>query len=82
MGRSDFFMTSLGRVVVPSPKIAIKLPRTFEKLHCKGESNRFRGKRDPSVQTDKDLLHLYQDKTRMTTSISSEALKYKIRREK
>ena len=34
---------SLGRVAVPSPKIIIKLPRTYEKLHCKGEPYRFSG---------------------------------------
>ena len=28
---------SLGRVAVPSSKIVINLPRTYEKLHCKGE---------------------------------------------
>ena len=32
---------SLGRVVIPSPRIAINLPRTNKKLHCKGESYRF-----------------------------------------
>ena len=35
------------------PKIAIKFPFTYEKVHCKGELNRFNGKRDPSVQTRK-----------------------------
>ena len=25
------------RVVVPSPKIVVNLPRAYEKLHCKGE---------------------------------------------
>ena len=30
----DFFVISLGRVVVPFPKIVINLPRTNEKLPC------------------------------------------------
>ena len=29
---------SLGRVVLPSPRIVINLPRAYKKLHCKGES--------------------------------------------
>ena len=37
-GRGDFFFflgaISLGRVVVPSPKIVINLPGTYEKLPC------------------------------------------------
>ena len=28
---------SLGKVVVPFPKRVINLPRTYEKLQCKGE---------------------------------------------
>ncbi len=32
-----YFFISLGRVVVLFPKIAINLPRTYEKLSCKGE---------------------------------------------
>ncbi len=32
---------SLGRVVVPCPKIFINLPRTYVKLPCKGEPYRF-----------------------------------------
>ena len=39
---------------VPSPKIVINLPKTYEKLHCKREPYRFIGKRNPSVHTDKD----------------------------
>ena len=31
------FMISHGRLVVPSPKIVINPPRTYEKLSCKGE---------------------------------------------
>ena len=42
-----------GRVVLPSPKIAINLPITYEKLHYKGELNRISGQRDPSLHTDK-----------------------------
>ena len=34
------------------PKIVINLPRTYEKLHFKGESYRFSGYRDPLVQID------------------------------
>ena len=37
---------------VALPKIAINLPRTFEKLHCKGEPYRFNGFRHPSIQND------------------------------
>ena len=29
--------------MVSSPKIVMNLPRTFEKLHCKGESGQFQG---------------------------------------
>ena len=29
-------------MVLSNPKIAINLPRTFEKLHCKGKPHRFR----------------------------------------
>ena len=37
--KRKFFLgvISLRRVVVPSPKLVINLPRTYEKLHCKGE---------------------------------------------
>ena len=51
----------LWNVVFPSPKIVIKLPRTYEKLPCKGEPNRFSGKRSfgTNKQTDKtDILIL------------------------
>ena len=51
---------SLKRKVVTSPKIAINCPRIYEKLHCKGESYRFSGQQDPSVQTD-ILLLLYNN---------------------
>ena len=40
------FAISLGRVVVPSPKIDINLPITYEKLLCKGKPNWLRGQRD------------------------------------
>ena len=39
----DFIVISLGRVVVPSPKIVINLPGTYEKLPCYGEPDRFSG---------------------------------------
>ncbi len=48
-----FFVISLGRVVVPSPKIAINLSGTYEKPPCKGESYWFSSQRDPLVQTYK-----------------------------
>ena len=51
-GMQCFFSISFGRVVVLSPKIIINLPRTYEKLLCKGEPYRFSGQLDPSVQTD------------------------------
>ena len=51
-GTSYFFKISLGRVV-PSPQITIKLPMTYEKLHCRGEPYQFNGYRDPSVHTDR-----------------------------
>ena len=44
---------SLGMVVVPSLKIVINLPRTYEKLPCKGEPYQFIGKRDSSLQRNK-----------------------------
>ena len=34
---------SLGRVVIPFPKIVINLPRTYEKLPYKGEPDGFSG---------------------------------------
>ena len=37
----EVFVISFGRVVVPSPKIVINLPGTYEKLPCKGEPDRF-----------------------------------------
>ncbi len=40
--RAAFFLSiSLGRVVVPSPKIVINRSRTYEKLLCKGEPDLF-----------------------------------------
>ena len=47
-----FLAIYLGSVVVPLPKIALNLHRTYEKLHCKERPNRFSGKRNPLVQTD------------------------------
>ena len=52
-GTSYFFAISLGRVVVPSPQITIKLPMTYEKLHCRVESYQLNGYRDPLVHTDR-----------------------------
>ena len=40
---SIFFVISLGRVVLPSPKIFINLPGSYEKLPCQGEPDRFSG---------------------------------------
>ena len=61
-----FVAISIGRVVVPSSKIAINLPRTYEKLHNKGEPYRFSGWRDLRYrQTNKQteiLLLYYKDK--------------------
>ena len=41
----EFFLGAifLGSDVVPSPKIVINLPMTYEKVLCKAEPNRFRG---------------------------------------
>ena len=47
-----FFYIFLRRVIVPFPKIFINLPRTNEKLHCKGEPYRFSSYQDSSVHTD------------------------------
>ena len=44
---------SLWRMVVPSPKIVINLTLTYKMLHCKGETHRLNGGRDPSLQTEK-----------------------------
>ena len=54
------FSNSLWRVVVPSPKIVINLPRTYEKLHCKGEPYRFGGQRDLLALTDRHPLLYYK----------------------
>ena len=40
--------------MVSSQKKVINLPRTHEKLPCKGELYRFIGQRDPLVQTNKE----------------------------
>ena len=37
----DFLAISFGRVVVPSNKIVINIPRTYEKLTCQREPNWF-----------------------------------------
>ena len=42
----------------------MNLPRTYEKLHCKGEGYRFSGYQDPLVHKDRYtliLLLLYKD---------------------
>ena len=44
---------SFRRVVVLSPKIVIKFPRTYKKLHCKEEPYQFSCYRDPLVMTDR-----------------------------
>ena len=47
--------------MVFSPKLVKNFPRTYEKLHCKGESYRFTNKQDPSVPKDTqtpDILSL------------------------
>ena len=44
-GKSGYFSSgaiSLGRLVVPSPKLAINHLMTFEKLHCKVDPNWFK----------------------------------------
>ena len=46
---------------LPSLKIVINLPRTYEKL-CKGKQYRFRGQKDLSVQTDRQT-HRYPKTT-------------------
>ena len=38
-----FLAISPWRLVISSPKLVINLPRTYEKLHCKGEPYRFSG---------------------------------------
>ena len=43
MKKSFHWVISLGRVVLPSPKIVINLPRTNEKVHYKGETHWFSG---------------------------------------
>ena len=55
-------MKKLGRpLVVPSLKIVINLPRTYEKLHNKEEPYRFSGFQDPSANAE-ILLTLYKDR--------------------
>ena len=44
LGSIIFLGTILGRVVVPSSKIVINLPMTYEKLPCKGKPYQFSGK--------------------------------------
>ena len=38
-----FFAISLGRMVIPSPKIVTNLPRTYEAIPYEEEPYRFRG---------------------------------------
>ena len=58
MGLVGFFVISHRRVVLFSPKINFNLPRTYEKLSCKGEPYRFSGRWEPSVHTNILLLYL------------------------
>ncbi len=67
ISKNRFFVISLRRVVALSPKIVIKLPGTYEKLHCKGEPDRLSGQRDPSVQTN--ILLLYYKDVKMSLVI-------------
>ncbi len=64
----DYFVTRIfDNFVVSSkfsmkiPQIAINLPSSYEKLHCKGIPYQFSGQRDPLVQTERqtDILLLY-----------------------
>ena len=56
MDRGYFLVAiSLERKVIPTSKTVINLPRTYEKLQCKGEPFRFSGYRNPSVQTDRHI---------------------------
>ena len=50
-----FLAILLERVVLPSPKIVINLPRTYAKLPCKEEPYRLSGQRDPLVQTERQI---------------------------
>ena len=52
-----FYAISLGRVVVPTTKIANNLPRTYKELHCKEKPYQLGGQRDLTVQTD--ILYIY-----------------------
>ena len=55
------------KVVVSSSKVAINLPRAYEKLHCEGEPYRFSVWLNPSVHTDRktdkqtEILLLYYE---------------------
>ena len=50
-----FLSIFLGRVVVSFPQKVINLPRTYQKLHCKGEPFQFSGQHDPAVQIDRQI---------------------------
>ena len=53
LGEVFFFLGTIspGRQVVPSPKIVINLPRTYNNIRCKEEPYRFSVYRDPSQHT-------------------------------
>ena len=51
MGIIFYSMIFLGMVKVSVSKIVINLPRTYEKLQCKGEPYRSISLEDPSVHT-------------------------------
>ena len=57
LGNIIFYLRTYG-VYIIYQQVAISLgmvviPRTYEKLNCKGETYRFSSLRDPSVQTDR-----------------------------
>ena len=47
-------------LIIPSPKIVINLPMTYEKIYCKVKSDRFRGQRDLMEHTDRNTLLLFK----------------------
>ena len=52
--------------MVPTPKIAIHLPGTFDRLHCKEKPYRFSGLRDrryrqTHTHTQTEILILYHE---------------------
>ena len=61
--RKKFRVEIFWGAVVPSPKIAMNLPRTYAKLHCKGEPYWLKDERDPLVQTERqtEMLLLFRE---------------------